>query len=159
MRQTFVGQTLVRRSVLSLGLSGAVAAALLGKTKPAKAATVTYKATMNGATEVPPNTTPGTGTVTATFDPSTKMLTWEGTYSGLTGPATAAHFHGPAEAGKNAGVAVWLSEKGAPFSSPFKGSATLTDGQISDLQNGLWYANVHTAANPGGELRGQMMKS
>jgi hypothetical protein len=154
MRQTFV-----RRSVLGLGFGGAISAVLLGRTKPAKAATVTYKAAMNGATEVPSNTTTGTGTVTATFDPDTKMLTWEGSFSGLTGPATAAHFHGPAEAGKNAGVAVWISEKGAPFASPFKGSATLTDGQASDLQTGLWYANVHTAANPGGELRGQMMKA
>jgi hypothetical protein len=153
MRQTFV-----RRSVLGLGFGGAVSAVLLGRTKPAKAATVTYKATMNGATEVPPNTTTGTGTVTATFDPGTKMLTWEGTFSGLTGPATAAHFHGPAEAGKNAGVAVWISTKGSPFPSPFEGKATLTDAQAADLEKGLWYANFHTAANPGGELRGQMMK-
>ena len=152
-------QTFLRRSVLGLGFGGAVSAVLLGRTKPAAAATVTYKATMNGATEVPPNTTTGSGTLTATFDPSTKMLTWEGSFSGLTGPATASHFHGPAEPGKNAGVAVWISEKGAPFTSPFKGSATLTDGQASDLQGGQWYANVHTAANPGGELRGQMMKA
>ena len=113
MRQTFV-----RRSVLGLGLGSAVSALLLGRTQPARAATVTYKATMNGATEVPANTTTGSGTVTATYDPATKVLTWEGSFSGLTGPATAAHFHGPAEVGKNAGVAVWISEKGAPFTSP-----------------------------------------
>jgi hypothetical protein len=154
MRQTFV-----RRSVLGLGLGGAVSAVLFGRPRSASAATVTYKATMNGASEVPSNTTTGTGTVTATFDPGTKMLTWEGSFSGLSGPATAAHFHGPAEPGKNAGVAVWISEKGTPFTSPFKGSATLTDGQASDLQSGLWYANVHTAANPGGELRGQVTKA
>ncbi len=154
MRQTFV-----RRSVLGLGLGGAVSALLFGRPTPSQAAPMNFKATLNGATEVPPNTTTGSGTVTATFDPATKMLTWEGSFSGLTGPATAAHFHGPAEAGKNAGVAVWISEKGQPFTSPFKGSATLTDGQATDLQNGLWYANVHTAANPGGELRGQMTKA
>jgi len=154
MRQTFV-----RRSILGFGLGGAVSALLLGRTTPSQAATIAFKATMNGATEVPPNTTGGSGTVTATFDPATKVLTWEGSFSGLTGPATAAHFHGPAEPGKNAGVAIWISEKGQPLSSPFKGSATLTDGQASDLQNGLMYANVHTAANPGGELRGQMVKA
>ena len=81
MRQTFV-----RRSVLGFGLGGAVSALLLGRTTPGNAATVSYKATMNGATEVPPNTTAGSGTVTATFDPATKMLSWEGTFSGLTGP-------------------------------------------------------------------------
>ncbi|MGA9007371.1 MAG: CHRD domain-containing protein, partial [Xanthobacteraceae bacterium] len=89
----------------------------------------------------------------------TKELTWSGTFSGLTGPATAAHFHGPAEPGKNAGVAIWISEKGKTLDSPLKGSATLTDAQASDLQAGLMYANVHTAANPGGELRGQLVKA
>ncbi|HUN95786.1 MAG TPA: CHRD domain-containing protein [Bradyrhizobium sp.] len=131
---------------------------LLGSATPSRAATVEFKATMNGATEVPPNQTTGTGTVTASFDPATKVLTWEGSFSGLTGPATAAHFHGPAEPGKNAGVAIWISEKGKTLESPFKGTATLTDAQASDLQAGLMYANVHTAANPGGELRGQMVK-
>jgi hypothetical protein len=87
------------------------------------------------------------------------MLTWEGTFSGLTGPATAAHIHGPAPAGKNAGVLVWLSEKGKPFTSPFKGSITLSDAQANDLTDGMCYVNIHTAANPGGEIRGQLVKS
>ena len=78
MTETTMRQTFVRRSVLGLGLGGAVGALLLGRTTPGHAATVTYKATMNGATEVPPNTTTGSGTVTATFDPATKMLTWDG---------------------------------------------------------------------------------
>ena len=71
----------------------------------------------------------------------------------------AAHFHGPAEAGKNAGVQIWISEKGKPFESPFKGSAKLTDAQAADLMNGQWYVNIHTKANPGGEIRGQLVKS
>ncbi|MGA7433111.1 MAG: CHRD domain-containing protein, partial [Xanthobacteraceae bacterium] len=126
---------------------------------PSRAAPINFKATLNGATEVPPNQTTGSGTVTASFDPATKELTWSGSFSGLTGPATAAHFHGPAEPGKNAGVAIWISEKGKTLDSPFKGSATLTDAQASDLQAGLMYTNVHTAANPGGELRGQLVKA
>lgn len=118
-----------------------------------------FKANMNAASEVPPTQSSGTGTVTASYDPATKMLTWEGNFSGLTGPATAAHFHGPAETGKNAAPAIWISEKGQNLSSPFKGSATLTDAQADDLQKGLWYANVHTEANKGGEIRGQVVKA
>jgi hypothetical protein len=118
-----------------------------------------FKADLKSSSEVPPNATTGTGTVTVTFDPATKMLTWNGTYSGLSGDPTAAHFHGPAEVGKNAGVAIFISTKGTPFTSPFSGSATLTDAQASDLMAGLWYTNIHTAANPGGEVRGQVMKS
>jgi hypothetical protein len=151
-------KTFDRRSVLGIAVGSAAGAVMLASAKPSYAAAMDFKADLKGSSEVPPNQTTGTGTVTASFDPATKMLTWSGTFSGLTGPATAAHFHGPAEAGKNAGVAVWLSEKGTPLASPFKGSATLTDAQASDLQAGLWYANIHTAANPGGELRGQVMK-
>ncbi|MGB6752236.1 MAG: CHRD domain-containing protein [Xanthobacteraceae bacterium] len=152
-------QAFDRRSVLGYCVGGAAGAILLGSATPSRAAPLNFKATMNGATEVPPNQTTGTGTVTASFDPATKELTWSGTFSGLTGPATAAHFHGPAEPGKNAGVAIWISEKGKTLDSPLKGSATLTDAQASDLQAGLMYANVHTAANPGGELRGQLVKA
>jgi hypothetical protein len=82
-------------------------------------------------------------------------LTWKLTYSGLSGPATAAHFHGPAEAGKNAGVKVPIPNA---TSSPAEGSATLTDEQAADLTAGKYYVNVHTAANPGGEIRGQVTK-
>jgi hypothetical protein len=114
---------------------------------------------MNGASEVPPVQTGGKGTLTATYDPATKVLSWEGNFSGLSGPATASHFHGPAEPGKNAGVEIWISEKGQNLSSPFKGQATLTDAQADDLQKGMLYANVHTEANKGGEIRGQVVKA
>ena len=154
MRQTFD-----RRSILSICLGSAAGAALLASTAPSYAATVTFKADLKGASEVPPNQTTGSGTVTVTFDPATKQLSWEGSYSGTTGPVTAAHIHGPAEPGKNAGVVMWISEKGQPFPSPFKGSATLTDAQASELMSGQYYINIHTAANPGGELRGQLVKS
>jgi hypothetical protein len=153
-----MSQTFDRRSVLSYCVAGAAGAVLLASNSPSYAAT-TFKADLKGSSEVPPNQTSGSGTLTATFDPATKMLTWNGTFSGLTGDPTAAHFHGPAEAGKNAGVAIWISTKGSPFASPFSGSATLTDSQASDLMSGLWYVNIHTAANPGGEVRGQAVKS
>ena len=94
-----------------------------------------YKATLDAKSEVPPNASTATGTADIDYDPATKKLSWKVTYSGLSGPATAAHFHGPAE-----------------------GSATLTDAQAADLMAGKYYVNIHTAANPGGEIRGQVTK-
>jgi hypothetical protein len=113
------------------------------------------KAMLDGKSEVPANTSSGTGTADLDYDAATKKLSWKLTYSGLSGPATAAHFHGPAEAGKNAGVAVAIPNA---TSSPVEGSATLTDAQAADLLAGKLYVNVHTAANPGGEIRGQVTK-
>jgi len=113
------------------------------------------KATLDGKSEVPATTTSGTGTADLNYDAASKKLSWTVTYSGLSGPATAAHFHGPAEAGKNAGVAVAIPNAAA---SPVKGEATLTDAQAADLLGGKYYINIHTAANPGGEIRGQVTK-
>ena len=113
------------------------------------------KATLDGKAEVPPNTSAGTGTADIDYDAASKKLSWKVTYSGLSGPATAAHFHGPAEAGKNAGVAIAIPNA---TSSPVEGSATLTDAQAADLVAGKYYVNIHTAANPGGEIRGQVTK-
>ena len=134
-------------------LLAATLAALLSTA--AHAEMVKYHAVMNGASEVPAKTTDGKGTVDATLDTATKVLTYTVTYSGLTGPATAGHLHGPAEPGANAGVAVPFAP---PLTSPIHGTATLTDAQITELSQGKMYANVHTAANPGGEIRGQMVK-
>ncbi len=75
-------------------------------------------------------------------------------YSGLSGPVKAGHFHGLAEAGKNAGVALGINNAG---DSPVQGSAVLTGDQAADLLAGKWYVNLHTAANPGGEVRGQVI--
>jgi len=112
------------------------------------------KASLDGKSEVPPNTSAATGTADVDFDAGSKKLNWKLNYSGLSGPATAAHFHGPAEPGKNAGVAVPISNT----ASGSEGSATLTDAQAADLAAGKYYINVHTAANPGGEIRGQVTK-
>jgi hypothetical protein len=113
------------------------------------------KATLDAKSEVPANTSAGTGTADIDYDPASKKLSWKVTYSGLSGPVTAAHFHGPAAAGANAGVAVAIPNA---TSSPVEGSATLTDAQAADLTSGKYYINIHTAANPGGEIRGQVTK-
>lgn len=110
-------------------------------------------ATLSGTTEVPPNTSAGMGQLQAEFDKATSTLSYTLRYSGLSGPVKAGHFHGPAEAGKNAGVALGISSIGE---SPVQGRAVLTAAQAEDLLAGKWYVNLHTAAHPGGEVRGQV---
>jgi hypothetical protein len=144
----------MRQTSTIMSLGGAAVAALLALASPSYADMVQLKAALSSATEVPPNESKGSGAVTASYDTASKVLTWKGSYSGLTGDATAAHFHGPAAAGKNAGVAIAIK----PFTPAFDGTATLTDAQAADLLAGLWYVNVHTEANKGGELRGQLVK-
>jgi hypothetical protein len=134
----------------TLALVGSVVA----MSATAAAEFVKLQSELKGSNEVPPNSSTGSGRAEASYDTDTKVLTYVVTYAGLTGPVMGAHFHGPGEAGKNAGIAL-------PFKtveSPIQGSATLTEAQAADLLAGKWYANIHTAANPGGELRGQMMK-
>jgi hypothetical protein len=131
--------------------------AALAFASPSMAAMVNMKASLNAASEVPPTTSKGTGSVDVSYDTDSKKLSWKGTVSGLSGPATAAHFHGPAEPGKNAGVVIPIFA-GATATSPFEGSATLTDAQASDLMAGRWYVNIHTNENKAGEIRGQVTK-
>ncbi len=92
------------------------------------------------------------GTGIATFDPETNLFNWTITYDGLTGAATGMHFHGPAASGEAARIDLFIGL----IESPAVGSATLTGSQAATLQAGLWYLNVHTAANAAGEIRGQV---
>ena len=112
------------------------------------------KATLDGKSETPPNASAGKGTADIDYDAATKKLSWKVTYSGLTGPATMAHFHGPAAPGVNAPPVVPVPM--SALANPMTGTATLTDAQIADLEAGKWYFNIHTAAHPGGEIRGQL---
>ncbi len=142
----------MRISILAAALS---AAAIVLSAAAANAETVKFKADLTGAAETPPTDSKGTGTLTASYDTATKTLTWTVDYSGLTGPAIAAHFHGPAPVGKPAPVEVPLKP---PLDSPMKGSATLTDPQAKDLMDGMMYFNIHTAEHKPGEIRGQLEK-
>ena len=71
----------------------------------------------------------------------------------MTGPVAAAHFHGPAQPGKNAGVLV----PAPAATSPFAGSAQIDAAKAADRAGGKFYCNVHTAANPSSEIRGQLV--
>jgi hypothetical protein len=142
----------IRRSLLA----ALACTAVLAFATPSMAAMVDMKADLKASNEVPPNDSKGTGAVTVTYDTGSKMLSWKGTYSGLTGPATAAHFHAGAP-GKNGGVVVPIFA-GPKAGSPFSGSKQLTADQAAQLESGGWYVNIHTAAHKGGEIRGQVTK-
>jgi CHRD domain len=123
----------------------------------AHAATIRLTGDLKASAEVPPKDSAGTGTVTATLDTQTNEFKYHVEFSGLTGPVVAAHFHGPAAAGTNAKPQ--LPIKTSPITSPIDGMATLTPEQAKEVVDGKWYFNLHTSANPAGEIRGQILKS
>lgn len=116
--------------------------------------TLGFSAKLAAASEVPPNDSTGTGTLVASLDRQSHVLTWTLTYAGMSGPVKAGHFHGPAAAGTNAGVVLPFT---GSVESPIKGTATLSEAQVADLTAGKWYVNLHTPAHPGGEVRGQVL--
>ncbi|MGI0015969.1 MAG: CHRD domain-containing protein, partial [Nitrososphaera sp.] len=123
--------------------------------KPANADISSCNASLDASQEVPAVNSDGTGSATMTFDSSTNQLSWSIQFSGLSGPATAAHFHGPALGGANAGVQVNIGDISG-LDSPMNGSAVLTPEQASSLLDGRIYINIHTGSNPNGEIRGQV---
>ena len=145
----------MEKQVATIGLGVLVLTTLGISTPTAFAETVNLKGSLNAPQSVPPTNSNGTGNLQATYDTATKQLAYTVTYSGLTGNATAAHFHGPADPDKTAGVVVPVQ---GSVASPIKGTATLTDAQASDLLAGKWYFNIHTEANRPGEIRGQVTK-
>ena len=122
-------------------------------TSPMTSNVSTLTARLSAANEVPAASSNGSGTLSANLDKATSVLSWTVTYSNLSGPVTAGHFHGPAKIGQNAGVALPFKDS---LESPIRGTASLTPAQVDAVMNGNWYVNLHTAANPGGEIRGQV---
>lgn len=136
---------------------------------------VSFRATMTGPGEVPANSTTGNGVFTATLDTVTNVFTYDVTFTGLTSNVNNGHIHGPAAATATAGTTInFNSWPGATFSfgstsGTAHGVATLTsattitatmtgDSLKKLLFAGLTYANIHTTQNPGGEIRGQIIK-
>ena len=137
---------------------GALLAAVLAlsacNTTSRMSGTNTMMTRLSGASEVPAVASPGAGSVETSYNIDTYMLRWTVTYSGLSGPATGGHFHGPALPGENAPVVIPFT---GSLASPISGGQILTPAQAIDLLAGKWYVNLHTAANPGGEIRGQVV--
>jgi len=115
-----------------------------------------YIATLSGANEVPPNPSPATGLAcfTLEFDGVYYYLNYELSFSGLVAPQTAAHIHGPAAVGVNAGI-LFPFPNGSPVFGTF-GPFLNPAVQLPQLNGALWYVNVHSTTYPGGEIRGQI---
>jgi hypothetical protein len=135
-------------------IMAATALALVFSAAPALAEVINFSVELTAGAEVPPNDSAGKGTLEATLDTDALVLKYTITYEGLTGPAVAAHFHGPADATANAPPVVPIPDD--KLASPIEGEATVTEDQVKELQNHLWYFNIHTAQYPDGELRGQL---
>ena len=112
----------------------------------------TFNATLNGANEVPANSSAATGKATLSFDNTTKIITITVTHT-LASPV-AGHIHMGAS-GTNGGVIFPFSNFASPISYT---SVALTTAQEADLKANLYYVNLHTAAFAGGEIRGQLIK-
>lgn len=147
-RQTVLRSALAA-SFVTLALAGC------GQMRPSQKMQI-FEANLGAAQEVPPAVSTATGSAELQFNENTNKLTWKVTYSGLTGPATGAHVHGPAPAGQNAGVVIPFT--GNLDAQPIMGEATLTPAQYADLAAGLYYVNIHSARFPGGEIRGQLRR-
>ena len=116
--------------------------------------TITFIATLNGASETPANASAGTGTATLTFNDHTKIFNITVTYSGLSGTATGAHIHKGA-VGVPGGIEFGFTSLTSPITYT---SPALDASQESDLKENLYYVNIHTAAFQGGEIRGQLLR-
>lgn len=117
-----------------------------------------FNLTLNGASENPPNLSTGTGNITGTYDDVTKVMSFNITFSGLTGNTTASHFHAPAGVTTNAGV--MIGNVGFPTgvtSGSYGNSYVLTAQREAWLLTDSVYLNIHTNVFPGGEIRCQMI--
>jgi hypothetical protein len=124
------------------------------------AAELTYAVTLTGIMEFGTDgaTVLGTGSATVMLNPNTGAVSVTGTYANLTGAATAAHIHGLATPPASAAVIVPLTATSGtpPTSGTISGSGTLTPAEIIGMEGGMTYINIHTAANPNGEIRGNI---
>jgi hypothetical protein len=145
--------------------------------EPTAPSNITYTATLRGTTEVPTNTSAGTGLWTGVYNPTTKIVTYTMTFQGLSGTASASHIHGPATPTTSVGVIFNFASPptghtGTLTLSGASGSANGTinianaitatisgDSLIKMFDAGAAYVNVHSTPNfGGGEIRGTITR-
>lgn len=140
----------------SVLVAGALAMLVFAAVSSARSSSGMYhlSATLNAGQEVPKQVVKNQaahGSFTATL--SGTHLVWKLTFAKLTGPATAAHIHLGAM-GKSGNVVVPLC---TPCKSGMKGTATISASLLKTIKKHGTYVNVHTAKNPNGEIRGQLV--
>jgi hypothetical protein len=122
------------------------------------AAQTPYRASLTGGAEVPPNASPGTGDASVLLNATEDLITVDMSWTNLESNVTAAHIHGPAGVGTNAGVIFTLTGMpAATHGSIPQQFFAITPTQVGYLQSGLLYFNIHTTTFPGGEIRGQIL--
>jgi hypothetical protein len=144
-------------ALVSLAAAAVILSLVALAPQPASADTVKLHADIDRAQAFStcPGAGPGVGYGVVTYDTAMNMMSWNITFSGMSGAPTVAHFHGPAAVGADAGIQVTIGD----LTSPSIGSATITETQEGQLLGGLWYINYHTAMCGGGEIRGQVIQS
>ncbi|PVY37146.1 CHRD domain-containing protein [Pontibacter virosus] len=116
---------------------------------------------LSGENEVPTVATSGSGSLTATYDRSTRILTYN--FSWTLGSAddntVGIHFHGPALATENAPVVIPIENHTDSHTGSMTGTTReLTPTEEEQLLDGRWYLNIHSSTYPNGELRGQLLR-
>lgn len=134
----------------------AIAVSCLVMPSAAEATAFDISVVLAGVKENPPNASPGTGLFTGTYDDVTNILDFDLTFDDLSAPETAAHLHGPAAPGVNAGVNIAFAGFLNATSGSFANAYVLTNAQEGTLLGNLMYVNVHDQNCPGGEIRGQL---
>ena len=113
---------------------------------------------LDGFQPVPPTGSLATGLASMTIDTDTRDITISGVFSGLEGPITMAHLHGPADIGQSSPlIFTFLTiETDDGFSGSFSAEDRVSSFQLNALLDSRTYLNVHTGAHPDGEIRGQV---
>lgn len=138
----------------NLKISAALIIAVSMLSGAAYAKTLNFESSLSGNKEIPHVVTAAKGQLKASYNTISKVLKWHVSYSGLSGTATMAHFHGPATTRQNADVIIPI--KPDALKSPIEGTEKLTKEQEKQLLLGHWYFNIHTEKHPGGEIRTQL---